>query len=102
MMRAVLDAGACGFRVEIEVSKLSSRRVSVALTSECEMISQLAEEIKELDWHDALRGGENSVLNKAVSQCIRHIDCPVLVGIIKVIEVEAGVALPKDVTIHFE
>ena len=31
-----------------------------------------------------------------------HVSCPIPLGIIKAIEVEAGLALPTDVGIHFE
>jgi hypothetical protein len=102
MTKVVVDAGICGFKAKFEVDKLSNRRVSVALSSECEMISRLAEKIKELDWQDTLKARDDSALFRAVLQYVKHIACPVPVAIIKAIEVEVGLALPKDVTIHFD
>jgi len=101
MTRVLVDAGICGYSTEVEVIKISAQRVSVALTSDCEMVNQVVEQVRELDWRDALRERENSLLCKSVFRCIRHAACPVPVAIIKAIEVEVAMALPKDVFIHF-
>ena len=102
MTTVVVDAGICGFSTKVEAVRLSARRVSVTLDSDCEMVSQLAEQIKELDWQDTLRECEDSLVYKSTLRCIKHTACPVFVAIIKAIEVEVGAALPKDVVIHFE
>jgi hypothetical protein len=102
MTRVVVDAGICGFKAKFEVDKLSTRSVSIVLTSECEMIKRLAEKIKALDWQDTLRSREDSAFFRAVFQSIKHIACPVPVAILKAIEAEVGLALPRDVTIHFD
>ena len=102
MTTVVVDAGICGFSTKIQVLRLSARRVSVALTSDCDMVSQIAEQLRELDWQDTLRAREDSLVSKLSFQCVKHAACPVPVAIIKAIEVEVGAALPKDVVIHFE
>ena len=102
MTTVVVDAGVCGFSTKVEIYRLSARTVSVVLTSDCEMVSQVAEQIRELDWQDTLRESKDSLVYKSALQCIKHTSCPVPLGIIKAIEVEVGVALPKDVAIHFE
>ena len=102
MTTVLVDAGICGFSTKVEVVRLSARRVSVALASDCEMVSQIAEQIRELDWQDTLRECEDSLVCKSAFRCVKHAACPVPVAIIKAIEVEVGAALPKDVVIHFE
>ena len=102
MTRVMVDAGICGFSTTVEVSKLSSRKVTVTLTSDCEMVTQMAEDLGELDWQDTLGERRASLVDKTASRCLRHTACPVPVAIIKAIEVEVGLALPRDVAIHFE
>ena len=102
MTTVVIGAGICGFITKVEVVRLSARRVSVALDSDCEVVSQIAEQIRELNWQDTLREREKSLVYKSALQCIKHVACPVYVAIIKAVEVEVGVALPRDVVIHFE
>jgi hypothetical protein len=102
MTTVIVNAGICGFSTRIEIARLSTRTVSAALTSDCEMVRQAAQQIRELDWQDALRKREDSLICKAAFQCIKHAGCPVPLGIIKAIEVEVGMALPRDAVIHFE
>ena len=52
------------------------------------------EPIKEVFWRKSLPG-----IYQATPQCLSHPACPVPSGILKAIEVEAGFALPKDVSI---
>ncbi len=102
MTVVTVDAGICGFTSRIEVSKLSARSVSLLITSDCEMVSGLAERVRELSWHDVLRRRPDSLLRQSTADCIKHAACPVPVAIVKAIEVEMGLALPRDVLIHFE
>jgi len=72
----------------------------IQIKSDCEEIQQMAEELNEVD---PFRGisyrGDGPVTLKLGGKHCAHAACPVLVGIIKAIEVEAGLALPADVTI---
>lgn len=100
--KVTVDAGICGFTAIIEVVRLSSRRVKVAVTSDCDMVSKMSEELRDIDWRDAFKRQENSSLYRPVWQHIEHVACPVPIAILKAIEVEVGVALPRDVAIRFE
>jgi len=96
------DAGICGFSVTIKVMCLSSRHVGVRIDTECEMVMQMSRQIEEIDWRHALGNWEKSLVYAAAMQHINHPACPVPAAILKAIEVEVGLALPKDVTIHFK
>lgn len=100
MTRVVVDAGICGFNTTVEVARLSARRVRITLTSDCEAVSKLSEELKELDWQDFYRQRGDSLIYK-LFQCVKHLACPVPVAIFKAVEVEIGAALPRDVAIKF-
>lgn len=60
------------------------------------------DEVGELEWQDALEPLADSPVYKSALEHIKHPACPVLVAIVKAIEVEVGVALPRDVVIRFE
>jgi len=102
MTHISVEAGICGFTSTIEVSKLSAKRVRVDITSDCEMVSKLGEQLHDVEWRNALKLPENPLLCKCAHRCIRHIACPVPIAILKAIEVEVGIALAKDIVIHFD
>jgi hypothetical protein len=103
MTRVVVEAGVCGFTATVEVVRLSSRKVSVALASDCERVSQFGKNVREWDWHHVLRQPGNYLASESVFQCMQHhVSCPVPLAILKAIEVEVGAALPRDVVIRFE
>ena len=103
MTRVVVEAGACGFTATVEVVRLSARKVSIALASDCEMVSQFGKNIRELDWHHLLRQPGNYLASESIFQCMQHhVSCPVPLAILKAIEVEVGAALPKSVVMRFE
>lgn len=65
------------------------------------MVAKLGEELTELTMTDAFkRVFDNPVYRKGVA-CLRHVACPVPSGILKALEVEAGLNVPRDVSITF-
>lgn len=101
MTRVVVNPGACGMQSAIEVEKKDSRTYNVKVGSECEMVVKLGKEISELTMMDAfVRVLDNPVYRKA-ALCLKHVACPVPSAILKALEVEAGLNVPKDVTIRF-
>jgi len=102
MTKVVVEAGIWGFSIAVEVVRLSARKVRVSVASECDMVREMNSQLGELEWQDALKPLADSPVHKAVFKHIKHPACPVLVAIVKAIEVEVGVALPRDVVIRFE
>ena len=63
-------------------------------------MEQLAEALTEVDpYKEISYRGEGPVTLKLAAEHLVHPACPVPSGIIKAIEVEAGLALPKDASI---
>ena len=64
---------------------------------------KIAAEVSEVDalGQIGLRGGLPPLLTVAYQHCA-HAACPVPSGLVKAIEVAAGLALPKDVTMKRE
>ena len=102
MTRVSINPGICGFTTIVEIKKTGKRQFSVILTTECEKLGQLASQIETLDLTEVFKQAKDSRLYSAVADCQLHPACPTPVGIIKALEVEAGVALARDVEIHFE
>ena len=101
MTRVVVNPGACGMESTIEIEKKDSMTYAVKVGSECEMVLKLGKEVSELTMMDAFkRALENPVYTKAAT-CLRHVACPVPSAILKALEVEAGLNVPKDVSITF-
>ena len=102
MTRALVDPGICGKTVTIEVVKAGRRRVRVKVTTDCEKVTRLGESLLELDQWEALKPQVDSQVYKCASECRLHGACPVPMAILKAIEVEAGLALPRPVLVQFE
>lgn len=80
---------------------MEGRRCVLAIQSECKAIQSLAEELTEVDpfREISFRGEGPRTLALGAKHCY-HPACPVPVGIIKAVEVAAGLALPKEASIH--
>ncbi len=74
--------------------------MTVEIRSDCEHIQKLAAGLTEVDpLREITFRGAGPLTYELASEHCAHAACPVPVGILKAIEVEAGLALPKDVTI---
>jgi hypothetical protein len=99
MARAEIDSGICGFEAVVE-TRMDGARCLVSIESECEAIQKLAAELTEVEPYGEIsfRGTGPHTLQLGAKHCF-HTACPIPVGIIKAIEIEAGLALPADATI---
>ena len=102
MTRIVIHPGICGFTAIVEVRKISRRKVIVSIVSQCEKVSQMSETIKEMDGMEAVKPLLTCAIYQQAGEAKLHTSCPVPSGILKAIEVETGLALPKDISMHFE
>ncbi|HUU81449.1 MAG TPA: hypothetical protein VMW90_08370 [Acidobacteriota bacterium] len=99
MARAEIYSGICGFTTAVDARNDGSHCV-VSINSDCEAIQRLATELTQVSpmREITFRGPGPLTLQLAAKYCA-HPACPVPVGIIKAVEVEAGLALAADVTI---
>ncbi len=99
MAKAEIFAGICGFKTNVEVHMNGSCDISI--DSECKSIQRLAKSLKHVNPFEEIsfRGEGPTTLRMATKYC-DHPACPVPAGIIKAIEVAAGLALPADATIQ--
>ena len=100
MAKAIIEAGNCGYHAEVEAVMGQNYRVSLKIESDCPHIQKLAAELTEVNALNEIsfRRGDPEILERGAQFC-NHASCPVPVGIIKAVEVAAGLALPQQATI---
>ena len=102
-MRGIVNvmSGICGMITEIRAtSQDPSGMVTLDINTRCESIQHLAKALKVVNPEEEIShgGAGPKTLRMAAKHC-KHAACPVPSGIIKAIEVAAGLAQPKDASI---
>ncbi len=102
MAKAEIFSGNCGFTTKVETS-MDGKVCRITLQSECKAIRKLGEDLTQVEPLQEISARRYTplILQKGAQYCT-HAACPVPVGIIKAVEIEAGLALPTDVTIKLE
>lgn len=99
MASAEIDSGICGFRATVRTAS-EGRTVRVDIESTCPHVRALAEELTAVEpFTEISFRGEGPLTLRLAAKHLAHPACPVPAGIIKAIEVEAGLALPKEASI---
>lgn len=102
--QALIDGGICGFHSKVRAESDDSQMVQFKITSGCEKIQGLGKAMDAVGPVDAYQeispDGESSVM-KTVHGNLKGccVGCAVPVGLFKVMQVAAGLALPKDISI---
>lgn len=103
MKTVQINPGVCGFTTEVKATTEDGQMVKLEIATACEYIRKLGELLgAEVDGYAVCFGkfGNGPVYDAARDAC-RHAACPVPAGIVKCIEAECGLALPRDVEIKF-
>jgi hypothetical protein len=101
MTRLKIQPGACGMEVLVEVSQKEKKTFTARITSECPMVVRLGEELGEMSMMDAFKRLTETPVYVKGAACLKHAACPVPSGILKALEVEAGLAVARDVVMTF-
>ena len=99
MAQAEILAGICGFKT-IVTATMDGEVCKLAIESDCKAIQKLAGELAQVEPFKEISARRSlpRSLEMGIKHCT-HAACPVPVGIIKAVEVEAKLALPADVSI---
>ncbi len=99
MAKAEIQSGACGFCTTVETT-MDGKACNIHIESQCQAIQRLGKELVQVQPFDEIsfRKKMPTILEMGARFCT-HAACPVPVGVIKAVEVAAGLALPKDVQI---
>ena len=101
MTKVVVNSGACGFTVTITAEKGNEKKIVVALDTACEMVQKMLADIATVDHRVTLTGFRDNSIYLSAAKHLKHAACPVTSAILKAIEVETGLNVPKDAAIVF-
>ena len=105
MTKVTIDPGVCGLITSVEASSEDKMDVTVKVKSACTAVQKMFEELGDkFDAYEVClsKPGENVFYQYAAEHFPGHASCPAIAGIVKCIEVECNLALPKTATIIFE
>ncbi len=108
MVKVQITAGVCGLSTVVMADKGEGYEASFQLDSQCPHWKKVDEllggtplnMLVEL-FGDKKTGEVHSQVIDTALKTIPHISCPVIAGVLKALEVSAGLALPQDATIRF-
>jgi hypothetical protein len=97
--QAEILAGICGFKTTVTAT-MDGEVCKLVIESDCKGIQKLAGELTQVEPFKEISARRSlpRSLEMGIKHCT-HAACPVPVGIIKAVEVEARLALPADVSI---
>ncbi|MGV8905900.1 MAG: DUF6951 family protein [Acetobacterium sp.] len=100
MAKAKISGGICSFTTTVSAEKAGRNKILLEISSNCPAFEKLGESLKEVDGMTCAfsKVGEGPIYDACRTHC-KHGACPVPMGITKAVEIAAGLALPKDVTI---
>ncbi len=105
MTKVTIHPGVCGLVTRVEARSEDQMEVKLRIDSACPSIGAMLKELG--DTFDAyelclVKPGEGPLYDYAASHLPGHASCPAIAGILKCVEVECRLALPKDASIVFE
>ena len=104
-VRAEMDGGACGFHTQADAISDDDQHLTFTIHTDCEKIGRLAAALADrqpLDAYQEIGQGAQGVLLATARETLTGCcaGCAVPVGLFKAMQVAAGLALPKDVSIR--
>ncbi len=100
MATVFMNAGPCGFKIKVTATSDDGQHVDLRISSGCPEVQALAKELTRVDAFGELRRFSDTEVGKACNKHIPHAACPVAIGVLKAVEVAAGLALPADISIE--
>ncbi|MDD3243159.1 MAG: hypothetical protein PHD32_05460 [Eubacteriales bacterium] len=104
MTKVQVNPGVCGFVTAVEAASPDGMEVQVRVKSGCAAVKGMMEALG--DTFDAYelclaKPGVNALYEYAAEHFPGHAGCPILAGIVKCVEAECRLALPRDAQITF-
>ena len=107
MATGIIHCGVCGFTVNVKAvsddSQLNSRRskmIKLEITSDCPNYQKIALELTEVDaYKEMFNKLHMGKVYESFAKHSPHPSCPGVSGILKTVEVAAGLALPQTASI---
>lgn len=99
----VVETGICGFNCIVRAKKADKRSVQVSVIgSECKMVEELSNTLGKISISDLFSQVTKNPVFLCAERAGCHPTCIIPFAILKAIEVEMGMALPKKAGIDFK
>ena len=100
MAKGVIHAGACGFTINVTAVSDEDNNVQLEITSDCPSYQKIAKELIEVNaYKEVFNKLHMGKVYEVFAKYSSHPSCPGVSGILKTVEVAAGLALPQTATI---
>jgi len=101
MAHVKVNPGVCGLMSVIGATADEELQVRVTIQSDCPAIKAMEEKLQTLDaYAEVLGKWGTSTISRTAEHLCSHAACPVPSAILKAVEVAAGLALPRPVTME--
>lgn len=103
MSKVQVNPGVCGMETTVSVEKSGSGDLAITLDTKCPYIKKMEPDLQEIDgYSECFSSFSDSAVYESAGKNCKHLACPVPSAIIKAIEVESGLALPREVNFNIE
>lgn len=101
MTTGVIHCGICGFTITVNSESNNGQTVRLEIASDCPNYQKIAAELKEVDaFQELFQKLHMGNVYQTFAKYSPHPSCPGLSGILKTVEVAAGLALPQTADIE--
>lgn len=103
MVKVTINSGVCNFTTIVTATSDDGQMVAIKLNTGCPNIAKGLDSLQEVDaFQELFCKLHETTVYKTLSPHLPHNACPVYSGILKAVEVAAGMALPVNATITIE
>ncbi|KJR46177.1 putative hydrolases or acyltransferases (alpha/beta hydrolase superfamily) [Desulfosporosinus sp. I2] len=100
MATGIIHAGVCGFTINVKAVSDDDHQIKLEITSDCPNYQKIAKELIELDaYKEIFNKLHMGRVYEVFAKYSPHPSCPGVSGILKTVEVAAGLALSQTATI---
>ncbi|OLN26152.1 DUF6951 family protein [Desulfosporosinus metallidurans] len=101
MATGVIHCGICGFTINVKAVSDSDQNVKLEINSDCPNYQKIAKELTELNaYKEVFNKLHMGRVYEVFAKYSPHPSCPGVSGILKTVEVAAGLALSQNVSMN--
>lgn len=101
MTTGIIHSGICGYTITVQADSTNGQTVQLDIKSDCPNYLKIAAELKEVDaFQEVFQKLHMGNVYQTFAKYSPHPSCPGLSGILKTVEVAAGLALPQTADIE--
>ena len=108
MTKTLIQSGPCRFETRVTAERVAKRKVKVTVETQCPNMQKMfagwvAENGDELDPYKFCmsRPGQDALQTYAAAPLPPPAACPVLAGLLRTVEAEAGLCVKADMSVKF-